>query len=224
MLSHFFQTPAVTAPRVELPTTIFDYQCHTHLKVLQDRMLRFNQALSALKQLDQKIVASLTLGTACWLFPNITFSVIGFCLATHWLGKREAFYSEYMKALADLKDAYAWAMGESKKDMWYKMGSTVIQELILTLGPVLSKDNILKWEKADLQPAIISGQRAKEPSENFKKRLESFAKGKQERSWEFQLYGEQGSPGLLTMFKATVKESVLLAINAVVQNRELKNK
>ncbi|KTD20862.1 Uncharacterised protein [Legionella lansingensis] len=200
--------------RMELLTKTFNYKSQEHLDFIQNRITRFKQAQAALYNYDNTIISSLTVGLVFYaggsiipFLPSFAISIGGFSYASYLVGNREqaGLVRPYREALTDLIEVYQWSMG-NKTDTWWKLGVLEIQDLILTLGPMVRKETIAVWEEKDLQPGALLS-RGKEPTEAFKTKATEFAAGTQMQSIWFAVYGENGNDDILGMATAYLKHT-----------------
>lgn len=204
----FFKRPQVT-DRVQLIDAGFDYQNPVHLEIITKRIERFQLSLKNLQNKDQKILWGMAVGGSCWMgsyiFPLVSFAIGGFSYAAYHLGSRNDYAKEYRETLRDLIEAYKWSMGTRALDHWYKMGVPCIQDMILCLGPWVQKDTISCWNPDDLKSGKIS-RREKEPTEEFKIKLQEFDSNSQMKNIWFHLYGETATDDLFSFIKNYFKK------------------
>ncbi len=227
MLGLFERSPLI--PKIELPEPhrIFDYTNPSHLEIINQRTMRFKQAQTALHALDSNIINGLTIGSSAWLgiyfLPLVTVSIACFCFATHYASHRPEVFKNYQEALNDLIEAYVWSMGRETHQHWHKMGVKLIQDMILTLGPCVTKETIYTWRLEDLNPASgfypLRPKRDIEPSLEFKAKLAQFASGNSTKEWQFALYGENGSDDFLGALREHFNRWTTNTVVAVIERR-----
>lgn len=199
-------TPPVTTCHLQIPNTLFNYTIPSHLELIDVHVAKFNTSLHALQQLDCNILISLAIGSACYvgtyILPLVSLTIVGFCMATHYYAKRTEAYKQYRNALTELIKVYQWSMGKETGEHWHKLAVPNLQQLIITLGPWVSKETIYTWSLQDLKPASLSlgslmGHRRSDLTESFEQTLHRLATGTQAADYLYRLYGEYGIEDIL---------------------------
>lgn len=193
--SWFSATPKPSSDQTDLSVT-FNYKDEKDLKTIQDKINKFNQALYDIQWIDKAIViGAVGVGVGyvgSYVFP-LTLAVIipSALVAGHYHGARPAFNKQYFEALQELIDVYDWSMKKGSCDYWYKLGTPVLQDLILTLGPWVTSKTIHTWEDSDLEPGRVC-KRKQEITAVFKHQLIQFQSDVQSARLAFRLYGNEG--------------------------------
>lgn len=192
----FFPTQGLIASD-PLPASVFNYSNQEHLNFINSRVDHFNQALNGLRPLIFKMALGCAVGLAGWSVSWISVAVLGFTYAASQYDERgAALIDTYLKAYVELKRAYQWSMPKGTSH-WDSLGTDSIQALILALGPVSPPAEICSWTEADLTPASVLNlvDKRNEPSNSFKERLASFARGDQYKTLDYILYSHNGLVG-----------------------------
>ncbi|CDZ76083.1 hypothetical protein BN59_00347 [Legionella massiliensis] len=211
LFNHNFQIARIPIPKHDSDDKkhcLFSSADESHIAIINARIARFQEALGAIQAVDKGIISGLTLASIGWttnyipLLPfTMTVAMLGCGIAGYSIGRRSFCFQKYKEALDDLKEAYQWAMGQRTDDYWYAIRHKNIQQMILTLGPWVSKETIATWQEADLQPGYIPEtvrnstrlmRHAEELNPEFKGKLTDFASGKQTSNPLYRFYGETG--------------------------------
>lgn len=210
-----FHQNLTTTPVSHLPREPFHYKNPEHQLFIQAKLSVFNSLAFRLKANDQCLV----LGAAMLAFGCVSFisllSIVFFAVMIDTIAmirasilERPVFANAYHKALNELIEIYQWAMPEGSCH-WDALGLEPIQNLILTLGPLVPVKVIHRWKPADLEPvkklfsdedsfikagikqasAMMGITARNEPSDEFKARLDDFVKGGHLRSIDYLFYG-----------------------------------
>lgn len=238
-----FHQNSLPQPIIQAPSAPFDYKNPAHLLTIQAKLSVFNSAAFRLKRNDYCLAlgaAIMSFGVfACLSLMSIVFFLVmadAFMLIRDSFNARFSLFEEYKTALNDLINLYQWAMPKEHCH-WDALGLEPVQNLILTLGPLVPAEIIHTWQPADLESVKqIFGERGNylkeslefasssigltsrtEPSEQFKKQLIELANGTHQRSFHYRLYGHNSVVNPLAFISniSNVFKSFKPAINQV---------
>lgn len=223
----FFGTPDPIPERLEIPSKdkinkdSFNYEKVGHLEIITNRLIRFKHAQAALHHFDSVILRGFSVGFICWAIaglplplPTVILAMGGASAASYNLGTRPhvGLIEAYKKELTDLIEVYEWSM-KAQGNLWFHLGSEKIRELILTLGPWVTKETIGNWEDKHFEPSGLIYKR-NEPSKEFTNKLIEFRNGEQTKDVWFSIYGQTGNNDLMAVFGLYLKHKAKEAVVA----------
>lgn len=215
MLARFFSKTPLTSNSLHLSSgeqlpDKFNHENSNHLEIIAKKTAIFKQAQTALRNSDTYAFWSTVFSggsyIASYVFPLVWFSLLSGIYTGYNIGARDKLNQHYKAVFDDLIKVYIWCMGKDTGLHWNKFLIPELQELILTLGPWVSKDTICTWEGSDLQQSkyVILSEERNDLPEDFKAQLKYLSTGAQATAWNFPVYGENG----IKNFKELLPEGV----------------
>lgn len=222
----------------QFPLAPFNYKNAEHQLLIQAKLSVFKSIAFRLKANDQNLMLGFfVVGVGCTAFLSLLslvfVAVMIDAIATVRASilERPLLYEAYKKALNELIEIYHWTMPEGHSH-WDTLGLDSVQDLILTLGPLVSVKTIHRWQASDLEPvkqlfaaedniiksglstasATLGFTSRKEPSDAFKARLNELSLGRHLRSIDYIFYGQNSEKnplnGLVRSFQPEVNKAM----------------